>query len=113
MFRSTRSSEPTSPSSSTFASAKRGVYTFSDLSQGILVVNRWGGIERSSSRELRGRSGAWGGTQHGHHLLDGSMLLFANTARDTHSHVIEHTFDEQGFVRYDAGLEIRRYGCRP
>jgi hypothetical protein len=41
------------------------------------------------------------------------MLLFANMARDTHSHVIEHTFDEQGFVRYDAGLEIRRYGCRP
>jgi hypothetical protein len=54
------------------------VYTFSDVSTDIFVVSRSGTLEWRLSELVSGGNDAWGGTQHGHHLLADSIVVFAN-----------------------------------
>jgi hypothetical protein len=54
------------------------VYPFSDLRQDIFIINRSGGVEWRLPERVAGGNGAWGGAQHGHHLLDDGILIFAN-----------------------------------
>ena len=62
-------------------SQAENVYTFSDVRQDIFVVSRAGAAAMAPVRAHHGRQRAWGGTQHGHHLLDASILVFANRRR--------------------------------
>jgi len=62
-------------------SETEGVYTLSDLGQGdIIWVNR---ETRSLVQRLSEFSFDWGHHQHGHHLLDNSIVLFNNGLRIT------------------------------
>jgi hypothetical protein len=47
---------------------------------------------------------AWGGTQHGHHLLDNSILVFANVGGGSMaSDFIEYSLEGQQLARYTGG----------
>ena len=54
------------------------VYIFSEHMQDILVVDRSGGLEWRLSELVSGGNGSWGGQNHGTHLLDDTLLVFAN-----------------------------------
>src|SRR5690606_31763617 len=80
------------------------VYTFSDVQQDILVVNRQGGVEWRISEILEGGIDAYGGRQHGHHLLDESIVVFANGWDGQNNSVaVEYDLAGQELWRYDAG----------
>lgn len=85
------------------------VYTFSDVNQNIFVVNRSGQVQWRLSERVEGGNGAWGGTQHGHQLLDGSMLVFANNAGGS-SAAIEYTLDGEEILRYSSGYSTQNLG---
>jgi len=80
------------------------VYTFSDVSQDIFVVSRAGMLQwRLSERTTNGNM-AWGGTQHGHHLLDESILIFANRGEGAmESSAIEYSLQGMELLRYSSG----------
>jgi hypothetical protein len=82
-------------------SQKEDVYTYSDVSQDVFVVNRSGQVQwRLSQRVMSGR-GAWGGVQHGHQLLDDSIIILANNgAGNNMSAMIEYNL---------TGVELRRF----
>ena len=82
-------------------SQKENVYTFSDVSQDIFVVSRAGMLQWRLSEKTMGGNDAWGGTQHGHHLLDASILVFANVGGGSMA---------SDFIEYDLmGRQIARY----
>ena len=77
-------------------SKKENVYTFSDLNQDVLVVNRSGGVDWRLSQRVSGGNKAWGGAQHGHQLLDNSILVYANRGGGSNaSTVVEYSLDGQ------------------
>lgn len=84
-------------------SAAEDVYTFSDVNQDILVVNRQGGVEWRLSEIVPQGNSAWGGTNHGHHLLGNSMVMFANRYTDNTSAAIEYTLDGEAILTYESG----------
>lgn len=69
------------------------VYTFSDLTQDVVSIDRSGNVTWRLSQLLPGGIATLGGRQHGHQLLDESILVFAN--------------DGGGF-NMSAALEFRR-----
>ena len=85
-------------------SKKEDVYTFSDVSQDILVIDRAGEVLwRLSERVAQGNE-AWGGTQHGHHLLDESIVVFANRGAGMEaSSVVEYSLTGEELLRYESG----------
>lgn len=54
------------------------LYTYSNVSEDIFVINRSGQVQWRLSERVSGGNGAWGGIQHGHQLLDDGILIFAN-----------------------------------
>jgi hypothetical protein len=47
---------------------------------------------------------AWGGTQHGHHLLADSIIIYANRYSDANtSAVVEYTMDGEQTFFYESG----------
>jgi hypothetical protein len=56
------------------------VYVYSDLSNDVLVVGRDGTLQWRLSERVSGGNAAWGGLQHGVHLLDDSILVLANSS---------------------------------
>jgi hypothetical protein len=86
------------------------VYTFSDLHQDIFIVNRAGGVDWRLSERVSGRNNAWGGANHGHQLLDNSILIFANNGGANASAAIEYTLDGEEIMRYDSGYETGNLG---
>ena len=82
-------------------SQAENAYTFSDVSQDIFVVGRSGTLMWRLSERVSGGNDAWGGTQHGHQLLDSSIVVFANVGGGQ---------GISSFIEYDLqGSEIRRY----
>jgi hypothetical protein len=80
------------------------VYTFSDLNQDVLIVNRSGSVDWRLSERVANGNQAWGGAQHGHHLLDDSIVIFANRdGAGSSSAAIEYTLDGQEILRYESG----------
>jgi hypothetical protein len=80
------------------------VFTFSDVSQDVLIVNREGGVEWRVSEILSGGIADYGGRQHGHHLLNDSIVIFANSgAGNMISSAVEYTLDGQEIWRYESG----------
>jgi hypothetical protein len=85
-------------------SAKENVYTLSDVRQDIFVVSRTGMVQWRLSQRTMGGNMAWGGTQHGHHLLDSSILVFANVGGGSMtSDVIEYDLMGMQIMRYTGG----------
>jgi hypothetical protein len=82
-------------------SQKEDVYTFSDVRQDVFVVSRAGVVQWRLSQRVSGGSTTWGGVQHGHHLLDNSIIILANSGGGTMvSAMIEYSL---------AGQELRRF----
>ncbi|HEX6276824.1 MAG TPA: hypothetical protein VFZ53_27480, partial [Polyangiaceae bacterium] len=85
-------------------SQAENVYTFSDVRQDIFVVSRAGALQWRLSERTMGGNMAWGGTSHGHHLLDASILVFANVGGGAMaSDVIEYNLMGQQIQRYTGG----------
>jgi hypothetical protein len=59
-------------------SPKEDLYTYSDVGSDVYVVNRTGALQWRLSEKVSGGNSSWGGRQHGHQLLDGGILIFAN-----------------------------------
>jgi hypothetical protein len=80
------------------------VYTLSDVSTDVLVINRQGELEWRLSELVPAGNSAWGGTQHGHHLLENSMVIFANRfGSNATSAALEYTLDGEETLRYESG----------
>ncbi|HEX9618522.1 MAG TPA: aryl-sulfate sulfotransferase [Polyangiaceae bacterium] len=87
------------------------VYTFSDLNQDVLVVNRSGEVEWRLSERVNGGNDAWAGAQHGHQLLDGSILIFANAGGSNNSSAaVEYTLEGEEIMRYVGGNFTQNLG---
>ena len=85
-------------------SAAEGVYTFSDVSTDIVQLTRGGELQWKLTETVPGGNTTWGGTQHGHHLLKDSIVVFANAGAESKagpSAVIEYALAD--------GAELWRY----
>jgi hypothetical protein len=85
-------------------SQKEDVYTFSDVMQDVFVISRTGQVQwRLSQRVSSGRT-AWGGVQHGHHLLDNSIVIFANSGGgNMMSAMVEYNLSGMEIARFASG----------
>jgi len=85
-------------------SAREDLYTFSDRRTDVFVLGRGGDVKwRLSDLVPRGNR-AWGGGQHGHHLLPDSLLIFANWGvNNMASAAIEYDFAGQELRRFTSG----------
>jgi hypothetical protein len=85
-------------------SQKEDVYTFSDVSSDVYVVSRAGQVMWKLSQKVSGGNTTWGRIQHGHHLLDGSILIFANAGGGSMmSAMIEYDLNGQELRRFAPG----------
>jgi hypothetical protein len=85
-------------------SQAENVYTFSDVRQDIFVVSRAGALQWRLSERTTGGNTAWGGTNHGHQLLDASILVFANVGGGQGaSDFVEYNLMGQQIQRYPGG----------
>ena len=75
-------------------SKKEDFYTYSDWQKELAVVSRAGALQWKLSQKISGGNTAWGGVQHGHQLLDNSIILFANNGAGTNkSQAFEYGLD--------------------
>jgi hypothetical protein len=75
-------------------SKKEDVYSYSDWQQDVAIVDRTGKLKWKLGDKVSGGHSAWGGAQHGHQLLDNSILIFANNAAGmSKSQAIEYGLD--------------------
>jgi hypothetical protein len=74
---------------------KQERYVFSDRNTDVFVLDRAGTLEWKLSDKVSGGHERWGGVQHGVHLLDASLLIFANEPEGDwqHSQAIEFGVD--------------------
>jgi hypothetical protein len=85
-------------------SAKQDTYTYSDRYEDILGLSRAGEVLWRLSERVPGGRAAWGGSQHGHQLLDSSLLVFANRGmNETASAAIEYDFLGNEIARFQSG----------
>jgi hypothetical protein len=86
-------------------SQKEDLYTFSDVSTDIYAVNRSGKLQWKLSERVTGGRDKWGGVQHGHQLLDNSIVIFANkTAISANvSAMIEFSLAGEELARFSSG----------
>lgn len=92
-------------------SATEDVYVFSEHQQDVLVVNRDGSLAWRLTDEV-GSNSMWGGEQHGTHLLDDTLLIFANKGGGaTQSAVIEFSRSDWSVVNtFNTGLTTDNMG---
>lgn len=85
-------------------SAAEGVYTFSDVSTDIVQVTPEGELQWKLTEKVPTGNAAWGGVQHGHHLLASSLVIFSNKGSKSHS-------GASAAIEYDleSGAELWRY----
>ena len=81
------------------------VYTLTDVSQDVLIVNRDGSVDWRLSELLPDGMATHGGRQHGQQLLDESILVFANQgAGQNASAVVEYDLTGEEIWRYESGF---------
>jgi len=81
--------------------AKQDTYTFSDRYEDVLVLSRAGDLLWRLSERVPAGHAAWGGAQHGHQLLDDSLLIFANAGMSSAA---------SAAIEFDlSGNELRRF----
>lgn len=88
------------------------VYVLTDVSQDVLVINRDGSVEWRLSELLPGGMQTHGGRQHGQHLLDESILVFANAgAGQNASTAVEYDLTTgEEIWNYDSGFFTANLG---
>jgi hypothetical protein len=92
-------------------SQKEDVYTFSDVRQDVFVVSRAGQVMWRLSQRVTNGSMAWGGVQHGHHLLDNSIVILANSGAGMNmSAMIEYSLAGQEMRRFVSGDYTQNLG---
>jgi hypothetical protein len=74
-------------------SKKEDYYTYSDWQHELAAVSRAGALQWKLTDKVSGGNTAWGSAQHGHQLLDNSILLFANNGTAGKSQAIEYGLD--------------------
>ena len=85
-------------------SQREDVYVMTDVTQDILVVNRDGSLGWRISEILADGIATLGGSQHGQHLLDDSILIFANEwGSERASAAAEYDFLGQRVWLYESG----------
>ncbi len=84
-------------------SSKEDQYTLSDVSTDIYMIDRDGTLDWSLADTVAGGVQAWGGRNHGHQLLDESIIIFANDGGNGASAVIEYDLEGNEIFRYDSG----------
>ena len=85
-------------------SLKEDQYTFSDVSSDVYIVNRAGQVQWKLSTKVASGHTAWGGIQHGHQLLDASIIIFANNGGGTNmSAMIEYDLNGQQLKKFAPG----------
>jgi hypothetical protein len=92
-------------------SSAEDVYVFSEFQQDVLVVNHDGSLAWRLTDEV-GSNSAWGGAQHATHLLDDSILIFANQGGGgMNSAVIEYSRSDWSVINtFDTGLSTPNLG---
>ena len=91
-------------------SKKEDYYTYSDWQNDIAVVDRTGALKWKLSDKTGGNT-AWGGKQHGHQLLDSSILIFANDAAgSSKSQAIEFGLDGMLIKKFNSGGGATNFG---
>ncbi|HEY3496863.1 MAG TPA: hypothetical protein VGK73_19325 [Polyangiaceae bacterium] len=91
-------------------SASADLYTFSEWHQDVFALTRAGEIVWRLSELVSGGNMAWGGAQHGHHLLSDSLLVFANLAEPSRSQAIEYLLDGSEKRRFTSGGYSANFG---
>jgi len=85
-------------------SLKEDQYTFSNVSSDVYIVNRAGQVQWKLSTKVTSGNTAWGGIQHGHQLLDASIIIFANNGGGTNmSAMIEYDLNGQMLKKFAPG----------
>jgi hypothetical protein len=74
-------------------SATEDVYLYSSRNEDVLIVTRDGQLQWRLSEKVPSGNLAWGGQQHGTHLLDSSILIHANYTEDKTAKVFEYSLD--------------------
>jgi hypothetical protein len=91
-------------------SKKEDYYTYSDWQNDIAVVDRSGMLKWKLSDKTGGKT-AWGGKQHGHQLLDSSILIFANDAAGaSKSQAVEFGLDGTLIKKFNSGGGATNFG---
>jgi hypothetical protein len=92
-------------------SKKENLYTYSDWQQDVAVVDRTGTLKWKLSQKVSGGHSAWGGKQHGHQLLDSSILIFANDANGANkSAAFEFGLDGSLIKEFNSGGSATNFG---
>jgi len=93
-------------------SKKEDFYTYSDWQKELAVVSRAGALQWKLSQKVSGGSAAWGGVQHGHQLLDSSIILFGNngTAGGNKSQAFEFGLDGKLIKAFKSGGGATNFG---
>lgn len=91
-------------------SMKEDVYTFSDLTKEIAIVNRDGSVAWKLTEKVSGGNSSWGGAQHGHQLTDSSILIFANNGASNGSAAIEYGLDGSLIKQFNSAGRATNFG---
>ncbi len=92
-------------------SMKEDAYTFSDYRQDLAVVARDGSLMWKLGDVVSGGNASWGGAQHGHQLLDSSILIFANDgAGSGRSQAIEYGLDGSLIKAFNSAGQATNFG---
>ena len=87
------------------------VYTFSDVNTDIYIVERSTGQRSWRLTDIVESNDAWGGTHHGHHLLDDTILIFGNRGGEGSASIVkEYTLGGAEILSYDSGLSAVNLG---
>lgn len=102
---------PTCHANAVRYSKKEDVYTYSDWQQDVVVLDRSGTVQWTLAGKVQGGNGAWGGAQHGHQLLDNSMLIFANNGGgNNQSAAIEYGLDGSLIKKFTSKGSATNFG---
>lgn len=92
-------------------SKKEDYYTYSDWQHDLAAVTRTGTLVWKLSQKVSGGNAAWGGAQHGHQLLDSSILLYANNGAGTNkSQAIEYGLDGTLIKKFTSNGSATNFG---
>jgi hypothetical protein len=87
------------------------VYTYSDVQTDVYVVSRQGALQWKLSQKVSSGHSAWGGVQHGHQLLDNSIIIFANNGSSSSaSAAIEYGLDGSLIKKFTSGGYTQNLG---
>jgi len=91
-------------------SKKEDAYTFSDWQKDVAVVSRAGSLLWKLTDKV-GSNSSWGSAQHGHQLLDNSILIFANNgAGQNTSQAIEYDLNGGLIKKFKSGGSATNFG---